>query len=186
MKTTGIVRRIDELGRIVIPKEIRKTLKFREGEPLEIYAFKDEILLKKYSIISNVLETAESIVSCLTEVTQKLVLITDGDKVIATSGKIKDLKGEKLSKEGYKILQEKKSFAINPQDNIKLIKVTTGDETRFCSQVIIPITTKDGDGIGLIALFDTDKTKIIDSSAISFLKFSSLLLSKECEYDKKS
>lgn len=184
MKTTGIVRRIDELGRIVIPKEIRKTLKFHEGEPLEIHAFKDEIHLKKYSAMSNMVERAENIVNALSEITDRLVLITDSDSVIATSGKIKDLIGEKLSKDGYKILTEKKSFVINYKDNIKLIKVTSGDEDRFCSQVIVPIVSKENDSLGLIVLFDTDKSKIIDSATISFLKFSSLLLSKECEYDK--
>ncbi len=184
MKATGIVRRIDELGRIVIPKEIRKTLKFHEGEPLEIYAYKDEIHLKKYSVISNMVETSQNVVSTLSEITEKLVLVTDRDTVIATSGKIKDLKGEKLSKDGYKILLEKKSFAINYKDNIKLIKVTTGDEERFCSQVIVPIISKHGDGLGLIVLFDVDKSKVIDSTTISFIKFASLLLSKECDYDK--
>ena len=77
MTTTGIIRRIDELGRIVIPKEIRKTLKFHEGEPLEIHAFKDEIHLKKYSAMSSMVERAENIVNALSEITDRLVLITD-------------------------------------------------------------------------------------------------------------
>ena len=99
MKATGMVRRVDELGRIVIPKEIRKTLKIKEGEPLEIYVEKDNLLLKKYSKVGANTEIAENIANALTETTEKSVIVTDTESVIASSGKLKGLTGEKISKD---------------------------------------------------------------------------------------
>ena len=87
MKATGILRRIDELGRVVIPKEIRKSMKMREGEELEIYTTDQEVVLKKYSELSSMVGFARSLTEAISKVTGKSVIITDTDKVIASSGK---------------------------------------------------------------------------------------------------
>ena len=90
MKATGVVRRIDELGRIVIPKEIRRTLKIKEGTPLEIYSGDNgELYLKKYSPVLEISSLADEIVNCINECTYLNVLITNMEKVIASSGKDK-------------------------------------------------------------------------------------------------
>ena len=87
MKATGIVRRIDDLGRVVIPKEIRRTLRIREGDPLEIFVDRDgEVILKKYSPISELGNFAQEYADSLAENSGKLVLISDRDAVIAVSG----------------------------------------------------------------------------------------------------
>ena len=87
MKATGIVRRIDDLGRIVVPKEIRRTLRIREGDPLEIYTGREgEIMLKKYSPIGEVGEFATAYAQALAQVADALVCITDRDYIIAASG----------------------------------------------------------------------------------------------------
>lgn len=87
MKATGVVRRIDELGRIVIPKEIRKTLRIREGENLEIYIDdKENIILKKYFIMNNLTEEAGVFADSIYALTHHNVIITDTDKIVAVGG----------------------------------------------------------------------------------------------------
>lgn len=87
MKATGIVRRIDDLGRVVIPKEIRRTLRIREGDPLEIFVDREgEVILKKYSPIAELSDFAQEYVSSLAESTGHIALITDRDTVVAVAG----------------------------------------------------------------------------------------------------
>ena len=87
MKATGIVRRIDDLGRIVVPKEIRRTLRIREGDPLEIFTNREgEIVLKKYSPVGELGEFATCYAQSLAQVVEALVCITDRDYVIAAAG----------------------------------------------------------------------------------------------------
>ena len=87
MKATGVVRRIDDLGRVVIPKEIRRTLRIKEGDPLEIFTDKEgEIILKKYSPIGELSEFASEYAETLTKTTGHIACITDKDTVIAVSG----------------------------------------------------------------------------------------------------
>ena len=87
MKATGIVRRIDDLGRVVIPKEIRRTLKIREGDPLEIFVDRDgEVILKKYSPIGELGDFAQEYADTLYEVMGHVACIADRDTIIAVSG----------------------------------------------------------------------------------------------------
>ena len=87
MKATGVVRRIDDLGRVVIPKEIRKTLRIKEGDPLEIFTDKEgEVILKKYSPIGELSEFAAGYAETLAKTTGHIACITDKDTVIAVSG----------------------------------------------------------------------------------------------------
>ena len=98
MQDTGIVRRIDELGRVVIPKELRKTLRIREGDPLEIYTNKDELVFRKYSPISAINGYAEAVADGISELTEKVCMITDTDVVVYVSGaKGKDVLGKNIS-----------------------------------------------------------------------------------------
>lgn len=90
MKATGIVRRIDDLGRVVIPKEIRRTMRIREGEPLEIYVDREgEVILKKYSPINELGEFAKEYADSLHEALGHVVCIADRDEIIAVSGGFK-------------------------------------------------------------------------------------------------
>ncbi len=87
MKATGIVRRIDDLGRVVIPKEIRRTMRIREGDPLEIYTDKDgEVIFKKYSPMGELSEFAASICETLAKTTGRIAAVSDRDAIIAVSG----------------------------------------------------------------------------------------------------
>ena len=87
MKATGIVRRIDDLGRVVIPKEIRRTLRIREGDPLEIYTERDgEVIFKKYSPMGDLTELASQICESISKNTGHIAVISDRDSIIAVSG----------------------------------------------------------------------------------------------------
>ncbi len=108
MKATGIVRRIDDLGRIVIPKEIRKTLKVKEGMPLEIYTDQEGgIILKKYLPFSEFTSLAEEYAECMVQQTGASALITDREKVIAAAGAGKALKGKAVSARLERILDDR-------------------------------------------------------------------------------
>ena len=105
MKATGIVRRIDDLGRIVIPKEIRRTLRIRESDPLEIFTDREgEIILKKYSPIGEMNTFAKQYAESLCQVSGHVALIADRDQFIAVSGGFKSILGKSLSRE----LEEKR------------------------------------------------------------------------------
>ena len=108
MKATGVVRRIDDLGRIVIPKEIRKTLRVKEGSPLEIFTDREgQIILKKYSPIGELSEFATEYAETLAKTTGHIACITDKDTVIAVSGgSKKEFLEQNISKDLEKVMHK--------------------------------------------------------------------------------
>ena len=121
MKATGVVRRIDDLGRVVIPKEIRRTLRIKEGDPLEIFTDKEgEVILKKYSPIGELSEFAAEYAETLTKTTGHIACITDKDTVIAVSGASKkEWLEQGISQELEEILDNK---VLKMKKMIKYIK----------------------------------------------------------------
>ena len=106
MKATGIVRRIDDLGRVVIPKEIRRTLRIRESDPLEIFTDREgEIILKKYSPLGEMGTFAKQYTESLAQVSGYIAMIMDRDQVIAVSGGMKNSLGKSVSKELEKLVK---------------------------------------------------------------------------------
>ena len=100
MKATGIVRRIDDLGRIVIPKEIRRTLRIREADPLEIFTDREgEIILKKYSPIGEMGTFAKQYAESMAQVSGHVAMISDRDQFIAVAGGMKNMLGKSISRE---------------------------------------------------------------------------------------
>jgi len=164
MRATGIVRRIDDLGRVVIPKEIRRTLRIREGEPMEIFVDGEGgILFRKYSPIKELRGYAKELVEAIAQATGNLVCIADQDCIVASSGfRQRDYGGEKISKELEEIIDKRdcKMFEANRADNIHII--TQGKETPE-SVVVQPIISA-GDTIGAVILIGT-KTDITMADA---------------------
>ena len=108
MKATGIVRRIDDLGRVVIPKEIRRTLRIRESDPLEIFTDREgEIILKKYSPLGAMGTFAKQYTESLAQVSGYIAIIMDRDQVIAVSGGMKNSLGKSVSKELEKLVDNR-------------------------------------------------------------------------------
>ena len=89
MKSTGVIRRIDDLGRIVIPKELRKNLRIKEGDNLEIFIDNEDIILRKYSIMNKINDLAQELTDAIYTFTKHNVFITDTDTIIAGSGTLK-------------------------------------------------------------------------------------------------
>lgn len=150
MKATGVVRRIDDLGRIVIPKEIRRTLRIRDGEPLEIFVDKEIIGLKKYSPMEDLKELASSFVDTISPLIQSNILITDRDQIVAISNTYKNHLGESISKELERIIDEREMVVE------KSFKKIEGLDDQEYSYIISPILVN-GDSIGLVILFSTMK-----------------------------
>ena len=157
MKATGIVRRIDDLGRIVIPKEIRRTLRIREGDPLEIFTNRDgEILLKKYSPIGELSEFAASFAESLAQITGHLVCVTDRDYVIAASGpKKKEYEGKPLSKELEAVIESRGTIqAVDSME--EFVTITLDDKKEFSMEAIATIICN-GDSIGAVVLYGKEE-----------------------------
>ena len=112
MKATGIVRRIDDLGRVVIPKEIRRTMRIREGDPLEIYTDKDgEVIFKKYSPMGELSEFAVQICDTLHKTTGCSVAVADRDTIIAAAGgHRRELLDKQVSAELEQIMEERQIY----------------------------------------------------------------------------
>ena len=161
MKATGVVRRIDDLGRVVIPKEIRKVHRIKEGDPLEIFTDKEgEIILKKYSPIGELTEFAGSYAETIAKTTGHITCITDKDTVIAVSGgSKKDFLEKGLSKQLEEVIENKEVFKSKDNDEIAIpITQNEGRQWIYNSQVIYPIIS-DGDVIGSVILLSKEPNK---------------------------
>lgn len=112
MKATGIIRRIDELGRIVIPKEIRKNFRMIDGENIEIFLNDDTIVLKKFSSLNTLNELSKSIAKSINQINNKIVLITDTSNIIMAAGK-KEWKNQKLNNNVLNLLELRKKVLRN-------------------------------------------------------------------------
>lgn len=188
MKSTGVVRRIDDLGRVVIPKEIRKVLRIKEGAPLEIFTDKEgEIILKKYSPIGELTEFATSYAYTIAKTTGHIACITDTDTVIAVSGgSKKDFLEKNLSKELEEVMENKEIFKSKENNEIAIpVTQNEGRERIYNSQVIYPIIS-DGDVIGSVILIAKEPTKQmgeaedkVAQSAAGFLRKSFRNLKRE-------
>ena len=112
MKATGIVRRIDDLGRVVIPKEIRRTMRIREGDPLEIYTNTDgEVIFKKYSAIAELGENAVQVAEIMRSLAGCPVVVFDRDHVVATSGVTKrEFQERRVSPELEALMEERRQY----------------------------------------------------------------------------
>lgn len=145
MKSTGVVRRVDDLGRIVIPKEIRRTLRIRDGESLEIFVDREMIALKKFSKMTDMDEIAKQLVDIINGVINKNVFITDRDSFIAGAGNLrKKYLGKSISKHLESYMKERKTVV---EDGLHEIELMEADK-EFLSYVICPIIMN-GDAIGL-------------------------------------
>lgn len=157
MKATGIVRRIDDLGRVVVPKEIRRTLRIREGDPLEIYTDREgEIILKKYSPIGELSQFAKQCAEAISQNTGYVAIITDRDQIIAVAGTgKKELLNKPITKELEKIINGRKIVKGN-SEYIPL----TATESESVSQIIYPIICE-GDVIGAVVVQTKDKKTVL-------------------------
>ncbi len=150
MKATGIVRRVDDLGRIVIPKEIRRTLKIREGDPLEIYTEKDGgVIFRKYSPMGDLQDFAAQICESIGSNTGKIAAVADRDSIIALSGAPKrELMDKPNSPELDRLMEQRRNYRYTPGD--PLLKASDESE-KYHLGVAAPILSQ-GDLMGCVML----------------------------------
>lgn len=150
MKATGIVRRVDDLGRIVIPKEIRRTLRIREGDPLEIYTEKDGgVIFRKYSPMGDLQEFAAQMCESIGAATGHIAAVADRDSIIALHGAPKrDLLDKPNSPELEKLMEQRKNYLFKAGDT----PIFAADgEDKYQLGVVSPILSQ-GDLMGCVML----------------------------------
>ena len=181
MKATGIVRRIDDLGRIVIPKEIRRTLRIRETDPVEIFTNKEgEIVLKKYSPIGELGEIAKTYAEALSQATGEVVCVTDRDQVIAAAGSDKkDLMLKNISKKLEMVIDDRATLLASNGDR-DYINITADENEDYASQAISSIICE-GDVCGAVTMLSKDKKKYLDDSHKQMVTTAANFLGKQME-----
>ena len=181
MKATGIVRRIDDLGRVVIPKEIRRTLRIKEGTPLEIFTDREgEVILKKYSPIGELSIFAREYAEALTQTTGMLSCITDNDQVVAAAGNgSREFSGKEISRELEEAISERTGKYLNGRDSAK-IPVINDQQAGIFSQVIQPIISS-GDAIGAVILMGKNEKDIMGDAERMLVQTAAGFLGRQME-----
>ncbi|GFN21756.1 stage V sporulation protein T [Moorellaceae bacterium AZ2] len=186
MKATGIVRRIDDLGRVVIPKEIRRTLRIREGDPLEIFVDREgEVILKKYSPIGELGDFAKEYADSLHEAIGHIACIADRDNIIAVAGAPKkEFLDKPIGPAVEKVMEERKPVLINNPGEHLLCKDcpidTEGEGCKFSAEVIAPIIAE-GDPIGAVILCSKDPNVKMGEMELKLAETAASFLAKQME-----
>ena len=181
MRATGVVRRIDDLGRIVIPKEIRRTMRIREGDPMEIFTSREgEILLKKYSPVGELGEFASVLAESMSQALGELVCVTDRDYVIAVSGPgKKELEG-KLLDEDLQAAIDQRVYRVYEEDKKELIKIVQDDAKGYKRQTIGTILSH-GDCIGAVVILSKENSNTSNETLLQQVKTAAGFLGKHME-----
>ena len=173
MKATGIVRRIDDLGRVVVPKEIRRTMRIREGQAMEIYTGREgEIILKKYSPIEELAECAAGFTKSISTVTGCLVCVSDQEQIVAANGpEQKNYLGKSISSRLEEAILNRKTVLARPGEK---------DNTTPLPELIFPILSS-GDAIGSVILCGKDRESLPGDTEKKLLQVAATYLGREME-----
>lgn len=181
MKATGIVRRIDDLGRVVIPKEIRRTLHIRESDPLEIFTDREgKIILKKYSPIGELSTFAKEYAESIAQSCGELVCICDMDQIIAVSGNgKKEFQEQTLTKEIQEMIQKREQI-LAYEGEAQFVKVTETQSEDYTGIAISPILCE-GDVVGAVVLLSKGGKKQLGEGDQRLIMCASAFLGKQME-----
>lgn len=179
MRATGIVRRIDDLGRVVIPKEIRRTMRIREGDPLEIYTdHEGEVIFKKYSPIGELAQFASQYAETLHKTCGLAVAICDRDAVVATAGVPKrEYVERKITADAESAMESRQLYSWRDGDGFSIVE---GGHTVGC---LMPIIT-DGDLTGCVASLRVEeggKTVVPTELEVKLIQTAATFLGKQLE-----
>ena len=178
MKATGIVRRIDDLGRVVIPKEIRRTMRIREGDPLEIYTSNDgEVIFKKYSVIGEMSENATQVADIMHKLAGCPVVVFDRDHVVASSGVIKkEFSERRVSPELEELMESRRQFFA--EDASRNFYAVEGVEQPALA--CMPILTS-GDVTGAVTFLSSDSRQTVSELQKSLVNAAAQFLGRQVE-----
>ncbi len=178
MKATGIVRRIDDLGRVVIPKEIRRTMRIREGDPLEIFTNADgEVIFKKYSPIGELTEISSIYAEVMFKNSTDPVIICDRDHVIAASGvSKKEVLERRVSPLLEEVMEQRKPFVAKP--GLKHLAAIEGIERT--ASIAIPILAA-GDVCGAVMMMSDENNTVPKDSDVKMINVAAAFLGRQLE-----
>ena len=179
MKATGIVRRIDDLGRVVIPKEIRRTMRIREGDPLEIYTSRDgEVIFKKYSLLGGVEDFAGQLCESVSKSTGAVCAVTDRDNVVAVAGGgRKELLGKHISPELEEQMESRKVYQFDPAQPPMPVSDAT---EKFQTLLAAPILSE-GDLLGAVVFVGQDPAIPVSDTEYKLAQTIAAFLGKHME-----
>lgn len=179
MKATGIVRRIDDLGRVVIPKEIRRTMRIREGDPLEIYTSRDgEVIFKKYSLMGGLDDFATQFCETLSKSCGATTAVTDRDSIIAVAGSGKrELLGKRISTQLEQIMEDRRIYQHSGEDR-RVFVTDTGD--KYAAAVAAPIISE-GDVLGLVLFVEDGEPQVTGETEYKLAQTIAAFLGKHME-----
>lgn len=180
MKATGIVRRVDDLGRVVVPKEIRKTLKIREGDPVEIFTDgQGQIILKKYSPIGEMGDFARAYAEAISQIAGHKVMVTDRERVIAVAGGVrKDYQDKNISHELEEVMEGR--TAVNSAKTKKTVSIVEGEDPCSQQQIIYPILCE-SDVVGSVVIFGKEKGKELSETENKIAGVAATFLGRQME-----
>lgn len=179
MKATGIVRRIDDLGRVVIPKEIRRTMRIREGDPLEIYTNSDgEVIFKKYSAISEMSENAGYVADIMNKIAGCPVVIFDKDHAVASSGvPKKELLERRVTGQLEELMESRGQFFCPDGSSNNFFPAEGSHHTAIAA---VPIITA-GDVSGAVVFLSSEKSREATELQKSLINAAAQFLAKKIE-----
>lgn len=182
MKETGIVRKLDNLGRLVIPKEIRRCMRIKEGSPIEFGLLPSgEIVLCKYSLVGQISDYADDFCDILGDLFNCIVIVGDRDKVISCYGiSKKNTIGIKLSNEVLDVLDSKSNYMASSKENTTIFPIYEDDKNTYYSEIIFPITIQ-GDKEGVVILCNNKNDEVFGIEHLVSLKLVTKFLSKQLE-----
>ena len=181
MKATGIVRRIDDLGRVVIPKEIRRTLRIKEGTPLEIFTDREgQVILKKYSPIGELSIFAKEYAEALAQTTGFVACITDHDQVVASAGTgSREFAGKEISGSLEEAISARQPKCLNGNDKGKVPVIEEQRDIPY-SQIMHPIISA-GDAIGAVLLMGKTEKDVMGDAEKMLVKTAAGFLGRQME-----
>ena len=182
MKATGIVRRIDELGRVVIPKEIRRTMRIRQGDPLEIFTDRDgEVILKKYSPIGELGEFANEYAEALYKALGHTTIICDRDSVVASFGPgKKDYADKSVSPQLEATMQRRMAFVLGDGETPVTIVRDEDTSKNYHAQLICPIISE-GEAAGAVVLLSSQPNISFSDAELKVAQVAASFLGKQME-----
>ncbi|HJB92766.1 MAG TPA: AbrB/MazE/SpoVT family DNA-binding domain-containing protein [Candidatus Borkfalkia stercoripullorum] len=181
MKATGIVRRIDELGRVVIPKEIRRTLRIKDGDPLEIFTDRDELMLKKYSPIATLEKFSEGTTRSLSDLSGCLAVICDTDEILFASGEgRKEFAKKHVSEQLGKVMQGRRSYLANLSEGGDIIPLAEDSDFKATAQIIVPIVSG-GDCLGAVSLLSGEDGAKMEIGSVNLCRLTADILANQFE-----
>ena len=179
MKATGIVRRIDDLGRVVIPKEIRRTMRIREGDPLEIFTDREgEVIFKKYSPIGELTAVATQYAESLNKTSGLSIVIIDKDIAVACAGiPKKEIVEHKISPEAESVVNNRREYIW--REGEKMVPVADRFDKYYIAAAVPVIA--DGDIIGAVAIAGTAEMNTVSESDMKLIQTAAVFLGRQLE-----